>query len=694
MPKAEKHPEDPEAPRQLLEDLSRDVDLILDEIDEVLEENAEEFVRSYVQKGGNGGGEVLTFIQAWMQAIGPQRAADVLELLTRLYEEDWPYKLLMLRYGSRTARYWIEVGDSLRLQIASVAATQLEAADPELRNTEDPNLTVARRERLINELNLRAAERRGDFVQAKESLIRVAAADAKGAAMLLEEYKHLKAADVSDLRDSESEPFQLQQVHCMIKSALAPITDEPQYQTRPISKLTVELLDTDSPDAERPKASVAGQPTHTIRPQLKGAALEEATVALLRRLFHLSADDANAVSTRIRRQGSGYQFGHDISFTAPAVTNDMVQCHVECKNYRRQIRPADIADKLLQQRMAARGAPIDHWILISPHTDPSNDLAEMLNEWEAEPYWDFRVHVWSPASHIQDFFALDPQVYRAVYNGTPPSVDASSVVAEFRRRITPRLRMHRGLEAYLREPWRMCFATEDAGHFTDLLVDHVDLGTIDIAGRSIGKPLQKVVDSWLQAETPSTMLLLGEFGDGKSFFTYMLCRELAHQFLNRSSDSRFPVRLTLRDLRKAGSAEKAIEDWLHNLGVPMTDWRQLAAAHPTLIVLDGFDEMTAELDPPTISQNLRLLAEALDSIAGTFTAKNKKRKVLVTSRGRFFDQPREETALREMLGFPSIVRIRPLSRTEVLAHLSRYAREINAEERLAKIQILYDPIGL
>ena len=34
------------------EKLSEDVDAILDEIDEVLEENAEEFVRSYVQKGG------------------------------------------------------------------------------------------------------------------------------------------------------------------------------------------------------------------------------------------------------------------------------------------------------------------------------------------------------------------------------------------------------------------------------------------------------------------------------------------------------------------------------------------------------------------------------------------------------------------------------------------------------------------
>ena len=32
--------------------LKADLDDLLDEIDEVLEENAEEFVRSYVQKGG------------------------------------------------------------------------------------------------------------------------------------------------------------------------------------------------------------------------------------------------------------------------------------------------------------------------------------------------------------------------------------------------------------------------------------------------------------------------------------------------------------------------------------------------------------------------------------------------------------------------------------------------------------------
>ena len=34
------------------EDIKAELDDLLDEIDEVLEDNAEEFVRSYVQKGG------------------------------------------------------------------------------------------------------------------------------------------------------------------------------------------------------------------------------------------------------------------------------------------------------------------------------------------------------------------------------------------------------------------------------------------------------------------------------------------------------------------------------------------------------------------------------------------------------------------------------------------------------------------
>jgi len=44
--------EEAPAPAKQGEKLKAEMDELLDEIDEVLEDNAEEFVRSYVQKGG------------------------------------------------------------------------------------------------------------------------------------------------------------------------------------------------------------------------------------------------------------------------------------------------------------------------------------------------------------------------------------------------------------------------------------------------------------------------------------------------------------------------------------------------------------------------------------------------------------------------------------------------------------------
>ena len=44
--------EETSAPTERGERLKAEIDDLLDEIDEVLEDNAEEFVRNYVQKGG------------------------------------------------------------------------------------------------------------------------------------------------------------------------------------------------------------------------------------------------------------------------------------------------------------------------------------------------------------------------------------------------------------------------------------------------------------------------------------------------------------------------------------------------------------------------------------------------------------------------------------------------------------------
>ncbi len=49
---SEEAPQDAAAPRAMGGELAERIDGLLDEIDSVLEENAEEFVKNYVQKGG------------------------------------------------------------------------------------------------------------------------------------------------------------------------------------------------------------------------------------------------------------------------------------------------------------------------------------------------------------------------------------------------------------------------------------------------------------------------------------------------------------------------------------------------------------------------------------------------------------------------------------------------------------------
>ncbi len=53
-PEPDPQPEPPPAPGLAARkaELDHDIDTVLDEIDSVLESNAEEFVRSFVQKGG------------------------------------------------------------------------------------------------------------------------------------------------------------------------------------------------------------------------------------------------------------------------------------------------------------------------------------------------------------------------------------------------------------------------------------------------------------------------------------------------------------------------------------------------------------------------------------------------------------------------------------------------------------------
>jgi hypothetical protein len=182
------------------------------------------------------------------------------------------------------------------------------------------------------------------------------------------------------------------------------------------------------------------------------------------------------------------------------------------------------------------------------------------------------------------------------------------------------------------------------------------------------------------------MLLLADFGEGKSVFTYCLVRRLSEEFRAAPDSALFPLRIPLREFREAGSARVLLERRLAEIGATVAHWRMVARQVRTLVILDGFDEMSADLSPSAITANLRDIRSCLTEFSDS--------KVLITSRQRVLDGSRDWMRTLDRLGHPQIMRIASGPRRERLQYLEQFATDDGSAQVLASLRILYDPIGL
>jgi len=106
----------------------------------------------------------------------------------------------------------------------------------------------------------------------------------------------------------------------------------------------------------------------------------------------------------------------------------------------------------------------------------------------------------------------------------------------------------------------------------------------------------------------------------------------------------------------------------------------------TLAILDGFDEMSADLSPDAITANLKGIRSCLTELSGL--------KVLVTSRQRVLENSRDWRRTLDRLEQPVIVRIASGPRSQRVQYLEQFARDEASARVLASLRSLYDPIGL
>lgn len=418
------------------------------------------------------------------------------------------------------------------------------------------------------------------------------------------------------------------------------------------------------------------------RPEVLGRELEDGFAELLARLFELSETER----VRIRQQSSGTQFGHDLQFDALSRTGT-VRCHVECKNLTGKISLYDVAPKLLQQLVYWENKPLDYFIVIAPRAEATNELSRLVEDCNYGRKLPFQVLLWSADTGVEELFRLTPQLYRTLYQRPAPALSAQAAAEVARRweeQLQPAFRIPESWLRYLTTPrLHEVYGEED---FADVRDDAIPLLALTDSGAQMPATLHENVRDWLTGRPERTLLLLAEFGDGKSFFGYELGLDLSAEFLEDPSDGWAVLRIPLRSLREDSQPASLLRRRLDQIGVSPAEWAAVSQGRPTLIILDGFDEMSAQLDPRTLAGNVETLARCVEYFAPA--------KVMVSSRTHFFEHLADYEQFLKDLGNPRILRIAPIPRPERLAHLDAFAAKKGLEAKLERLKAAYDPIGL
>ena len=447
----------------------------------------------------------------------------------------------------------------------------------------------------------------------------------------------------------------------------------------------------DREDALEPTAVMTEEPS-----QARGSRLEQAVAELLRRLFELSDDDGLEA---LRVQGSGMQFGFDIAFTYRDRYDMPVNCVVECKNYIESPIPMnDIVGKLIQTNGLKR--EIDHWILISPNGRVTNELWKTLEEWrEDSPWTTIRdIQIWTRDERVNELFGLFPDLFDQFYweddHNRPREWNEekrAGILAAWRKKLLPVPHLPREWKAYLRDPRYLLTHSESdkktAQRYEETYLRRVAMRLSDEQERLIDGTAEKEIFRWLERDDTPCALLLGDFGDGKSFFTYTLARQLAERFLASPKAGWLPLRLSLREL---GDHPLDSYDFLtrrlSEFHAEISSWTLVNKEYRFLLMLDGLDEMSQGMNDAILLDNLVILERLMEPFRGN--------KLLVTSRKMVIYSDKVHERILDMLQQPEVWHIAPLRREDGFAFLDFFADTPERRSRLRRLQQTHDLMGL
>lgn len=302
------------------------------------------------------------------------------------------------------------------------------------------------------------------------------------------------------------------------------------------------------------------------------------------------------------KQTSGIQYGYDVGMDF-VYQSEEYHLGFECKNYQTlqerarfgSLAPLTIsryAYNLLEFFMSCRHEENvhNHWILICPFGDLQNDFYQNLfRKWNREISF-LQIDVFSQkqtAITCEELLALDADAYEKMYGIAPPvqSEEEKNALKEhfFFSIIGNTLKktaLQKGLSQY---PFMADY---------DVRQQLMPVKTVE------GESAIEQIFSKLNNHTYGGVFVVGEYGSGKTYLTYLLIKLILE---NPDQYAFYPFWFKLIDREidlKYGSIEVEVEKFI-NMGLEKysnlpTDL-SFGGQKRLLIILDGFDEIVSGL---------------------------------------------------------------------------------------------------
>ena len=130
--------------------------------------------------------------------------------------------------------------------------------------------------------------------------------------------------------------------------------------------------------------------------------------------------------------------------------------------------------------------------------------------------------------------------------------------------------------------------------------------------------IEGYVNGWLEDDAKEHLSVLGEFGTGKTWFSFhyawLALQKYQQTKAQRRVRSRLPLVIPLRDYAKALDVENVIANFFfnkHDIRITSKMFAQLNRMGKLLLIFDGFDEMAARVDKQAMINNFWELARVV-----------------------------------------------------------------------------------